>query len=121
MVQKSIDVKNAKVLIMGLTFKENCPDTRNTKVIDIIRVLSKKVAQVDCYDPWVDNELVREQYKINQISLPSEDHYDAIILAVAHSKFEELGIVNIRKFGKSNNVIYDLKYLFSKEESDLRL
>ena len=121
MVQQSIDAKNSKVLIMGLTFKENCPDTRNTKVIDIIRVLSKKVAQVDCYDPWVDNELVREQYKINQISLPSEDHYDAIILAVAHSKFEELGIVNIRKFGKSNHVIYDLKYLFSKEESDLRL
>jgi len=121
MVKKSIDVKNSKVLIMGLTFKENCPDTRNTKVIDIIRVLSKNVALVDCYDPWVDNKLVREQYKINQISLPSEDHYDAIILAVAHSKFEELGIVNIRKFGKSNHVIYDLKYLFSKEESDLRL
>ena len=121
MAQKSIDVKNSKVLIMGLTFKENCPDTRNTKVIDIIRVLSKKVALVDCYDPWVDNELVREQYKINQISLSSENHYDAIILAVAHSKFEELGIANIRKFGKSNHVIYDLKYLFSKEESDLRL
>ena len=121
MVQRSIEVKSSKVLIMGLTFKENCPDTRNTKVIDIISALSKKVALVDCYDPWVDKELVREQYKINQISLPSEDNYDAIILAVAHSKFEDLGIVNIRKFGKSSHVIYDLKYLFSKEKSDLRL
>ena len=116
-----IKIKESKVLILGITYKENCPDTRNTKVIDIISALSKKVALVDCYDPWVDKELVREQYKINQISLPSEDNYDAIILAVAHSKFEDLGIVNIRKFGKSSHVIYDLKYLFSKEKSDLRL
>lgn len=121
MLDCGIDTNNSKVLVMGLTFKENCPDIRNTKVVDIVSSLSEKVSWVDCHDPWVDDDLVQERYKINLVSKPSQNHYDAVILAVAHSTFIELGINNIRKFGKSNHVLYDLKYLFSKEETDLRL
>ena len=118
---REINLSNANVLIMGLTFKENCPDMRNTKVIDIISELSKFVAQVDCYDPWVDEQAVKDKYAIHQISYPENHSYDAIILAVSHKDFVELGIQNIRNFGKKLHVLYDLKYLFLKDETDLRL
>jgi UDP-N-acetyl-D-galactosamine dehydrogenase len=94
---------------------------RNTKVIDIISELSKFVAQVDCYDPWVDEQAVKDKYAIHQISYPENHSYDAIILAVSHKDFVELGIQNIRNFGKKLHVLYDLKYLFLKDETDLRL
>ena len=121
MKQRKINIKNAKILIMGLTFKENCPDTRNTKVIDIINTLSKEVSEVECFDPWVDVDEVKMYYKINQINFPQDNEYDAIILSVAHKKIIELGINKIRDFGKPNHVLYDLKYLFSKNETDIRL
>tara|TARA_B100000768_G_C11269181_1_gene372552 strand:+ start:750 stop:2021 length:1272 start_codon:yes stop_codon:yes gene_type:complete len=117
----SINLKDARVLVMGLTFKENCPDMRNTKVIDIIDELSNSMHSVDCFDPWVNEDAVKEQYQINQIKYPSENEYDAIVLAVSHQKFLELGIEKIRKFGKSQHILYDLKYLFSKDQTDLRL
>ena len=121
MSRRAIKLVDARVLVMGLTFKENCPDMRNTKVIDIIDELSQSVHSVECYDPWVNEEAVKDQYQVNQIKRPDDDRYDAIVLAVAHQKFHELGLEKIRKFGKSEHVLYDLKYLFSKEETDLRL
>ena len=121
MKQKKINIKNAKILIMGLTFKENCPDTRNTKVIDIINILSKHVSEVECFDPWVDEEDVKMNYQINQINFPKDNEYDAIILSVAHEKIIALGVDKIREFGKPTHILYDLKYLFSKNESDMRL
>jgi UDP-N-acetyl-D-glucosamine/UDP-N-acetyl-D-galactosamine dehydrogenase len=121
MKHKKINIKNAKILVMGLTFKENCPDTRNTKVIDIINDLSKEVSEVECFDPWVDVDDVKMNYQINQINFPKDNEYDAVILSVAHEKIIELGIDKIREFGKPNHVLYDLKYLFSKNESDIRL
>ncbi len=121
MKQRKINIKNAKILVMGLTFKENCPDTRNTKVIDIINALSKEVSEVECFDPWVDVDEVQMNYEINQINFPKNNEYDAIILSVAHKKIIELGIDKIREFGKPNHVLYDLKYLFSKNETDIRL
>lgn len=121
MEEKEINVANAKILVMGLTFKENCPDTRNTKVIDIIKNLSKLVSRVDCYDPWVDSNEIKTKYKINQIDKLKNDEYDAIVLSVAHKKIIEFGNSKIRKLGKPNHVLYDLKYLFNKDESDIRL
>ncbi len=121
MKQKKINIKNSKILVMGLTFKENCPDTRNTKVVDIINALSMHVSLVECFDPWVDVENVKMNYQINQINFPKDNEYDAIILSVAHKKITSLGIDKIREFGKPNHILYDLKYLFSKNESDIRL
>ena len=121
MKHKKINIKDAKILVMGLTFKENCPDTRNTKVIDIINALSKHVSKVECFDPWVDEEEVKTNYQINQISFPKDNEYDAIILSVAHKKIIALGADKIREFGKPAHILYDLKYLFSKNETDIRL
>ena len=121
MKKKDIVLKNSKVLIMGLTFKENCPDIRNTKVIDLINVLSEEGCQVSCYDPWVDKQLVNKTYSVDQVDYPSEKNYDAIIVAVPHDKFFEIGIDQIRSFGKDNHVLYDLKSIFPKNKTDLRL
>jgi len=121
MKQKKINIKDAKILVMGLTFKENCPDTRNTKVIDVINALSTHVSKVECFDPWVDEEEVKTNYHINQISFPKNNEYDAIILSVAHKKIIALGADKIREFGKPDHILYDLKYLFSKKETDIRL
>ena len=121
MKQKKINIKDAKILVMGLTFKENCPDTRNTKVIDIINALSKHVSKVECFDPWVDEEEVKTNYQINQVNFPKDNEYDAIILSVAHQKIIALGADKIREFGKRTHILYDLKYLFSKNETDIRL
>ena len=121
MLKNSIDLQSAKILVMGLTFKENCPDMRNTKVIDIIDELSKLGPKVECYDPWVDEDTVPQQYQINQIKYPSQQTYDAIILAVSHEKFITMGIEQIKSFGKDGHILYDLKYLFSESEAALRL
>ena len=121
MLRNSIDLKTSKILVMGLTFKENCPDMRNTKVIDIITELSKLGAEVFCYDPWVDIKEVQETYNINQIKYPLENEYDAIVLAVAHDQFINLGARKIKSFGKRDHILYDLKYLFSKSQTTLRL
>ena len=121
MRNQNIDLKEAKILVMGLTFKENCPDMRNTKVIDIIAELSKHVSKVDCYDPWVDVQDVRNIYAINQITYPEQENYDGIVLAVSHQDFIELGMNKINEFGKELHVSYDLKYLFPKDQTDMRL
>ena len=124
MIKKRIQVEGAKVLILGLSFKENCPDVRNTKVIDIIHELEEYNIEVDVFDPWVDVKEAEHEYGItptNEVSQLPHQEYDAVILAVAHKQFKEMGVDNIRALGKDNHVLYDLKYLFDSEVSDIRL
>lgn len=121
MLKKRIHVEGARVLVMGLTFKENCPDLRNTKVVDIIRELKEYGVEVDCYDPWINHQEAEHEYSISPISEPGMDKYDAIIIAVAHKQFVEMGVERIRAMGKAVNVLYDLKYVLRANESDLRL
>ncbi|WP_427978813.1 Vi polysaccharide biosynthesis UDP-N-acetylglucosamine C-6 dehydrogenase TviB [Agarivorans sp.] len=121
MVKRNISVVESKILILGLTFKENCPDIRNTKVIDIVHEFADYGVQVDTYDPWADKHECHEEYGIDLVEVPQQGHYDAIILAVAHQQFKEMSVEQIRAFGKAEHVLYDLKYLLPAEESDLRL
>ena len=121
MIKKRIQVEGAKVLILGLSFKENCPDVRNTKIIDIVHELQEYNIDVDIYDPWVDPAAAQREYDVTPISEPQADQYDGIILAVAHQQFIEMGINNIRTLGKEDHVLYDLKYVFAKDDSDIRL
>lgn len=121
MTKKRLQVDGAKVLVMGLTFKENCPDLRNTRVVDIVAELEDYNCQVDVYDPWVSVEEAENEYGITPIATPESGVYDAIILAVAHHQFREMGATAIRAIGKTTAVLYDLKYVLSTQESDLRL
>jgi UDP-N-acetyl-D-galactosamine dehydrogenase len=121
MTKRSIQVNGAKVLIMGLAFKENCPDVRNTKVVDIYHELLDYNCQVDIYDPWINSEEALHEYGVQMLPELSKKKYDGIILAVAHQQFKEMGVEKIRSFGQSKNVLYDLKYIFSADQSDLRL
>jgi UDP-N-acetyl-D-galactosamine dehydrogenase len=121
MTKKSIQVNGARILIMGLAFKENCPDVRNTKVVDIYRELLDYNCEVDIYDPWINLEEALHEYSVQMLHKLDGQKYDGIILAVAHQQFKEMGIEKIRSFGKSSNVLYDLKYIFSADQSDLRL
>ncbi|HEC1605423.1 TPA: Vi polysaccharide biosynthesis UDP-N-acetylglucosamine C-6 dehydrogenase TviB [Pseudomonas aeruginosa] len=121
MLKRRIHVDGARVLLMGLTFKENCPDLRNTKVVDIVRELAEYNIQVDVFDPWVSAEDAMHEYGITPVGTPSHGTYDGIILAVAHSEFKNMGAENIRKLGKAEHVLYDLKYLLDEDKSDLRL
>ena len=121
MLKKCIQVEGANVLVMGLTFKENCPDLRNTKIVDIVKELKEYNINADITDPWCSNEEAEREYGLSISKTPEKGKYDAIVLAVAHSEFRELGIDNIRKLGKENHVLYDLKYLLPKEEIDMRL
>jgi len=121
MIKKRIQVEGAKVLVLGLSFKENCPDVRNTKVIDIVHELCEYNIEVDVYDPWIDAIEAKREYGITPITQPVANQYDAIILAVAHEQFVEMGVEVMRAFGRNNHVLYDLKYLFSKEDTDMRL
>jgi len=121
MLKRRIHVDGARVLVMGLTFKENCPDLRNTRVVDIIRELADYNIEVDVYDPWASAAEAQHEYAITPIAAPEHNAYDGIIIAVAHNEFRALGAENIRKHGKAKHVLYDLKYLVSAEESDLRL
>lgn len=121
MTKKRIHVGGAKVLVMGLTFKENCPDLRNTRVIDIVTELNDYQCMVDVYDPWVTVAEAEDEYGIKPISKPETGTYDAIIIAVAHRQFKQMGAAAIRALAKSNSVLYDLKYLLNAKESDIRL
>ncbi|BBL34520.1 UDP-N-acetyl-D-glucosamine 6-dehydrogenase [Nitrosomonas stercoris] len=121
MTKKRLQVEGAKVLVMGLTFKENCPDLRNTRVVDIVAELKDYNCEVDVYDPWVDAAEAQHEYEVTPISAPKPGNYDAIILAVAHQQFKEMGAAAIRALGKPNAVLYDLKYVLDPQESDLRL
>ena len=121
MTQNRIHIVDSKILIMGLTFKENCPDLRNTRVIDIINNFIDQHANVDVYDPWVDADEASEVYGFRPLSEPVENSYDAIVLAVSHQEFIDLGVDAIRKFGKPEHVLFDIKYMFPAEQTDGRL
>jgi len=121
MIQKSIQIIDSRILIMGFTFKENCPDPRNTRVIDIVNELETYNLTVDVFDPWIDQDHLDKDYNIEMTSEPELRAYDAIIIAVAHDKFRELGPEKIRAYGKSHCLIYDLKYTLPEDQSDLRL
>jgi len=107
--------------VMGLAFKENCPDLRNTRVVDIVRELGEYSIDVDVYDPWVDAAEAQHEYGLTLVSKPAEGAYDGIILAVAHEQFAAMGAAALRALGKPEHVLYDLKYVLAASESDLRL
>jgi UDP-N-acetyl-D-galactosamine dehydrogenase len=121
MTQRKAHVVDSDILIMGLTFKENCPDLRNTRVIDIVRELQNYNANVHVYDPWADKAEARHEYGLELIDAPKPRSYDAIILCVGHDAFRELGADAIRTFGKSNHVLFDVKNILPKEAVDARL
>ncbi len=121
MTKRRIHVVDANVLVLGLTFKENCPDLRNTRVVDIIREFEDYHARIDVYDPWVDANEAYEEYGILPVRELREGHYDAIILAVAHRQFVELGAEGIRALGKPHAVLYDVKSILPREAVDARL
>jgi UDP-N-acetyl-D-galactosamine dehydrogenase len=121
MTRKRIHVVDANVLVMGLTFKENCPDLRNTRVVDIVREFKHYNANIDVYDPWVSAEEAKHEYDIIPVAQLENGKYDAIILAVAHQQFVDMGLDNIRSLGKSTSVLYDVKYLFRPDQVDGRL
>ena len=121
MIKKRIQVEGARVLVLGLSFKENCPDVRNTKVIDIVHELQEYNIAVDVYDPWVDSNEAEREYSVMPVSKPVANSYDGIILAVAHNEFVDMGVEQIRALGKADHVLYDLKYVFAKEDTDIRL
>jgi UDP-N-acetyl-D-galactosamine dehydrogenase len=120
LVKRRIHIDGARILVMGLTFKENCPDLRNTRVIDIVRELSDYNATVDVHDPWACPEEARKEYDVEIVEAPQPGGYDAIILAVAHEQFREMGAA-VRGFGKSLHLVYDLKYVLQPDQADLRL
>jgi len=119
--KKDIKVGQSKILIMGLTFKENCPDTRNTKVFEIIDGLQKLGAEIDTFDPWVDKTSLEDKYIDNHLDKLKKNDYDAVIIAVAHEVFKQIKISKIKSLCKSDHIIYDLKYLFPSQLTDMRL
>ncbi|HIB84792.1 MAG TPA: Vi polysaccharide biosynthesis UDP-N-acetylglucosamine C-6 dehydrogenase TviB [Chromatiaceae bacterium] len=121
MMRKRIHVADARVLILGLTFKENCPDLRNTRVIDMVNEFAGYHADVDIYDPWVDPAEAKHEYGITPIGEPKEGTYDAIVIAVGHHQFREMGAEKIRALGKPDSVLFDVKYILAADEVDGRL
>ena len=121
MLAKRIQPLEARVLILGLTFKENCPDVRNTKVVEIVSELVSYGSNVDVWDPWVDKAEAKTEYGIDLISDPEQGAYDVVVIAVAHDQFKELGAYGIRELGKKNSVIYDIKYVLPSDAVDDRL
>lgn len=121
LLKRRIHVYGGRILIMGLTFKENCPDLRNTRVIDIVHELQEYGIQVDVYDPWVSAAAAQQEYGLELVSTLQPDTYDAVVIAVSHEQFRQMGAVQIHALGKKKHILYDLKYLLTAEESDLRL
>lgn len=121
LLRNRIHVQGARVLVMGLTFKENCPDIRNTRVVDVIAELQDYGVIVDVYDPWVDVVEAQHEYGITPINEPEPGAYDGVILAVSHNEFAAMGEGGLRKLGRPDHVLYDLKYILSADQSDLRL
>ena len=119
MTRRRVQVADANVFIMGMTLKENCLDLRNTRVMDIIMGFAGPHANVDVFDPWVDKH--EAEYGFRPIEKPERGKYDAIILAVPHREFIELGVEQIRVFGKPQHVLYDVKYFFPAGDTDGRL
>ena len=121
MLQKKVHVVDAKILILGFTFKENCPDIRNTRVIDIVKEFGTYHSKVDIYDPWIDLEEANEEYSASFLSELPSTKYDAIILAVNHDEFKSLGAEKIHALGKENHVLFDVKNVLPKDLVDGRL
>jgi len=121
MLQKGIQPLGAKVLILGLAFKEDCPDVRNTKVTDIVSELESYGSQVEVHDPWVSASEVRDEYGMDLVTEPGAGEYDAVILAVAHREFKQMGVEALRNFGKPGAILYDIKYVLPPAASDDRL
>jgi UDP-N-acetyl-D-glucosamine/UDP-N-acetyl-D-galactosamine dehydrogenase len=121
MTERRIMVGNARILILGLAFKENCPDLRNSKVIDIINELKRYDAKIDVYDPWVDAGGAYREYGVRPLRIPKSASYDAIVLAVGHDEFKALGVRKIRRWAKKEHVLYDVKYIFAPHQTDGRL
>jgi UDP-N-acetyl-D-galactosamine dehydrogenase len=121
MSAKRIHVKGARVLVLGITFKENCPDIRNSKVVDVVRELAKHGARVDIYDPWADAAEFRHEYGLKLTRALKPRHYDVGVIAVAHREFRELGVRGVRRVLRKPHVLYDIKHLFSAAEVDGRL
>ncbi|MBK1649876.1 Vi polysaccharide biosynthesis UDP-N-acetylglucosamine C-6 dehydrogenase TviB [Rhabdochromatium marinum] len=121
MTRRHIPIAGSRVLVLGLTFKENCPDLRNTRVIDIVNELKDFQCQVDVYDPWASPLEAREEYGIELLTTPERGAYNAIILAVAHRQFQDMGEVGLRAFGQVVHLLYDLKCILPPSSSDLRL
>ena len=121
MARKRIHVNGARVLVLGVTFKENCPDTRNSKVVDVVRELRKQGAQVDVYDPWADSAECREEYGLTLLRTPRPRHYDVAVVAVAHRQFRELGPRGVRRLCKRAHVLYDIKHVFPATQVNGRL
>ena len=122
MMKQGFPVVNSRILVMGLTFKENCPDLRNSRVIDVIHELQEYHAVVDVHDPWTSKEAAMREYNVDVIKeTPQAGTYDAIVLAVGHNEYKEMGAKKIRSFGKENAILYDVKSIFARTESDGRL
>ena len=121
MLRRRLPVGGARVLVMGLAFKENCPDLRNTRVVDVIAELQDYGVAVDVHDPWVDPQEARAEYGLELVAAPAPGGYDGIMLCVAHDDFGTLGQAGIRAFGRPGHVLYDLKHVLACDEADLRL
>ena len=121
MLRRRIHVQGSRILVMGLTFKENCPDIRNTKVVDVVAELTDYGVRVDVYDPWVDADEARSEYGIELVTELQPDCYNGVIVAVGHHQFRAMGADGIRGLMRDNGVLYDLKYLFKADDADIRL
>ena len=121
MANKKINIVDSKILMLGLTFKENCPDLRNTRVVEMINEFKTYYAHIDIFDPWVDKSEAKAIYNLDLIEQPERDYYDAVIIAVSHDQFKDMGLHGVRALGKENYVLYDIKYLFASEGVDGRL
>jgi UDP-N-acetyl-D-galactosamine dehydrogenase len=121
MLKRRVHVDGARVLILGLTFKENCPDLRNTRVVDVVAELRDYGVHVDVHDPWVNAADVKKEYSLALVTTPEPEAYDGVILAVAHDNYREAGATALRGYGRPGHVFCDLKSVFGRDESDLRL
>jgi UDP-N-acetyl-D-galactosamine dehydrogenase len=121
MIKRRIQVRDARILIMGLTFKEDCPDVRNTKIVDVVHELEKYGAKVDVYDPWADGDEAEHEYGLRPVRKLKAGTYDAVVMGVAHKEFRAMGIQKVRALAKKTHVLYDIKYVFRADEVDGRL
>jgi len=121
MIKRRIQVRDARILIMGLTFKENCPDVRNTKIVDVVRELEKYGAKVEVFDPWADPDEAEHEYGLRPVKRLKDGTYDAVVMGVAHREFRKMGIQKVRALAKKTHVLYDIKYVFRADEVDGRL
>jgi len=118
---RRLHVNGSRVLVMGLTFKENCPDVRNSKSVDVVRELEKFGARVDVYDPWADAQEAEHEYGLKPVKSVRKGTYDAIVMAVGHDEFRKMGLAKVRALGKKDHVLYDIKYVFRADQVDGRL